>query len=104
MMNSLRFWVLFLLFTDTTLKSQEISCGLGNKEHPCKCLLVRRLKIMQERDKCSIILDKSRRKECMEKVPECHDVEVIDREHNPKNMPVECKRYCSTAKCVCCNS
>ncbi len=105
---------ILLLFLCSVLLAQdgittgEISCGRDDhkkpKEHRCQCLKARLEAVKQAREKCLLIEDKEKRFACYRETPECHDVEVVERENNPKNMPIQCKRYCSVAKCTCCVS
>lgn len=86
----------------------EVACGRASsvKSPPCACMKARMAKQKIERDKCLAIFDDKKRMQCYVNIPRC--MPVIDAEHsydeNQQEMPVECKRTCSKAKCECCHS
>lgn len=96
--------LLLVLVLSFNLQSQEISCGLHNRTVTCSCWKIKEKQIKEERDKCTLVLDKDKRMDCYSKVSQCRDIKVTDREHVKFGMPYQCQRYCTTAKCKCCVS
>lgn len=91
------------------LGSSEVACGrIGSKKAPpCGCMK-HRIAIRDEAvQKCDFIEDRQKRMECFIAVPQCPD--VTDRDHPAHDaagnqMPPQCKRWCSKARCECCTS
>lgn len=95
------------------LSPGEVACGRPGLK-PCHCLKVRQDKLNALADKCSMAADGKEMKKCLESLPACKDVHVVDQDEawqesaeysdGGESMPPQCSRSCSKSRCECCRT
>jgi hypothetical protein len=91
------------------LNPGEVACGRegSKKSAPCTCAKERHKKIAEMYEQCDLNFagDKAKYRECVSKIPECWDMKVVDEDEARRtDMPAQCKRSCTRARCECCKS